>query len=140
MNRFLSCALLSLLLAGVTGCTSAGISASGPAVEPHHGRGHGPPAHAKAHGFRRQFQYHYYPDSTCYYAPDRGLYFWIDGEDWKVGATLPDSIVISSEEHVTIALTTDTPWEQHDRVVSAHPGKTKAKASARGKSGWKGID
>ncbi|MCZ6851110.1 MAG: hypothetical protein O7F17_05665, partial [Planctomycetota bacterium] len=93
--------------------------------------GHGPPAHAPAHGYRKKFQYRYYPDAQVYYAADRGLYFWIEGGNWKLGARLPDHITVDLSAGVSVEFDSDTP--------SAHHGKGgPKKGGGRGKGKGKG--
>ena len=89
-----------------------------------------PPAHAKAHGLRRQWNYFYYPSDQVYYAPDREVYFWIQGDGWAVGAQLPGHILIELEDGVLIELGTETPYDKHDDVIKKH--KPKKRGRGRG--------
>jgi hypothetical protein len=49
----------------------------------------GPPAHAPAHGYRAKHQYRYYPDCRIYHDTERGLYFYLKGDNWEIGTSLP---------------------------------------------------
>ncbi|MDH5407857.1 MAG: hypothetical protein OEY00_04540 [Gammaproteobacteria bacterium] len=42
----------------------------------------GPPAHAKAHGYRKKRMYHYYPGAQVYFDSGRGLYFYLSVCFW----------------------------------------------------------
>jgi hypothetical protein len=77
------------------------------------GRHHkkGPPAHAPAHGYRAKHKYHYYPDDYVYFDTGRGLYFYLDGGNWKVSASLPVNLSVRLGDHVTISMDTDRPYE-----------------------------
>lgn len=94
-----------------------------------------PPAHAKAHGLRRQFAYYYYPSHQVYYAPDREFYFWIEGEDWMFGVELPGRIVLDIKDAVYIEIGTETPYEMHDEVRKRHKPK-KRRGQGRGRGPW----
>ena len=47
----------------------------------------GPPAHAPAHGYRAKHMYMYYPSRNVYKDTERGLYFYLKGDTWEVGAS-----------------------------------------------------
>lgn len=72
---------------------------------------HGPPAHAPAHGYRKKYTYHYYPKNNVYYAPDRKLYFYSDGNGWKTNAKLPPSIRLNLGGSTSLELDTDLPYK-----------------------------
>jgi len=97
----------------------------------------GPPAHAKAHGYRAKHQYRYYPDQKVYHDPDRGLYFYLKGDNWEVGASLPSPLRSALGESVTIALDADNPSVHNDDHVKQYPPKksnsTKKKRLAKKK-------
>ncbi len=134
MKQLLNSVVLSLLVCTVLiGCKSAGVTI-GKSHEPSPGVRGGPPAHAPAHGYRRKFGYHYYPDQHVYYAPDRGTYFWLEGEAWKVSVELPNHIALNLGDRVSIELDSQTPYKHHTTVAKKHPGKGKGKGKGRGKS------
>ena len=94
----------------------------------------GPPDHAPAHGFRRKFQYYYYPSSKVYYSVERKVYFWIEGDGWKFGATLPAGFTISGDSKVSVSIDDETPYAHYDaNYKSTHPGKGKAKGKDKKK-------
>lgn len=121
---------LSLYVTLIAGCaTDVRVGTNPPSrVEeprPHvaHARGHGPPDHAPAHGFRRKYEYSYYPSSKVYYDRDRGLYFWIRGDGWEVGAKLPDHFVLNEDESVTVVLDRSTPATSDPATQPSNRGR-----------------
>jgi hypothetical protein len=70
----------------------------------------GPPSHAPAHGYRAKHKYRYYPDCSVYHDTERGLYFYLKGDNWKIGASLPSHMRADLGESVTIELDTDKPY------------------------------
>ena len=88
----------------------------------------GPPAHAKAHGYRAKHKYRYYPDCSVYHDTERGLYFYIKRGNWEVGASLPSHMRASLGESVTIELDTNEPYVHNaDHVKKYPPKKSKGK-------------
>ena len=86
----------------------------------------GPPAHAKAHGYRAKHKYRYYPDCSVYHDAKRGLYFYIKGGNWEVGASLPNNLQMRLGESVSLELDTDRPYTYHaDHAKQYPPGKMK---------------
>lgn len=83
----------------------------------------GPPPHAPAWGHRAKYQYWYYPDASVYFDVNRGVYFYMEGSDWRMGVSLPSHYRERLHEHVIMELDTDRPYiyfEQHKRE---HPPK-----------------
>lgn len=86
-----------------------------------------PPPWAPAHGYRakhyrdnyypHQYRYIYYPRYNVYYAPQTQLWFWLGGGRWRVGASLPGSIVVAGAPGVSIVLGTERPYEENAYVV-----------------------
>jgi hypothetical protein len=95
----------------------------------------GPPAHAPAHGYRAKHQYRYYPSSSVYYDTGRGLYFYLESDNWEVGASLPSSLRVGLGDSVSIELDTDKPYKLHKEHVKKFPpkkfNKNKKKKSKR---------
>ena len=87
----------------------------------------GPPAHAPAHGYRAKHQYRYYPSSNVYKDTERGIYFYLKGDKWEVGASLPLPLREGLGESVSIELETDKPYIHHTEHVKQYPPK-KAKS------------
>jgi len=88
----------------------------------------GPPPHAPAHGYRRKYSYLYYPTSNVYYSAERKAYFYLDGNGWKMGVTLPASVQIKVQEGVVVELDTDLPYASSPNGTCSHSG---------GKGKWK---
>ena len=83
----------------------------------------GPPAHAPAHGYRAKHQYRYYPTQMVYHDTDRGLYFYLKGDNWEVGASLPSRLKAGLGESVTIELDTDKPYVHNSDHIKKYPPK-----------------
>jgi len=92
-----------------------------------HAKG-GPPPHAPAHGYRAKHRYRYYPGCSVYYDYGRKIYFYIKGDNWEVGASLPSHLRISLGDSVDIELDTEKPYIHHaDHVKKYPPGQLKNK-------------
>ena len=88
----------------------------------------GPPAHAPAHGYRAKHHYHYYPSCSVYYDSGRKLYFYLDGDHWEMGSSLPVSIRSSLGNYVSLELDTGKPYIYYtDHVKKYPPGEKKKK-------------
>ena len=97
----------------------------------------GPPAHAPAHGYRAKHQYRYYPSRSVYYDRDRRIYFYLKGDNWEVGASLPSSLRVELGDSVSIELDTDKPYIYHpDHVKKYPPGQMKKKKKKNKKDKW----
>jgi hypothetical protein len=97
----------------------------------------GPPAHAKAHGYRAKHKYRYYPDCSVYHDTDRGLYFYIKGGNWEVGASLPNNLRMGLSESVSLELNTDRPYTDHADHVKQYPPKKMKKKKKKNKKNKK---
>ena len=94
----------------------------------------GPPAHAPAHGYRAKHKYRYYPDCSVYHDTERGLYFYITGGNWEVGASLPNKLKMELGESVSLELDTDKPYTYHaDHAKQYPPGKVKKNKNKKNK-------
>ena len=82
------------------------------------GKKTGPPPHAKAHGYRAKHTYRYYPSANAYYDVERKSYFYLEGNNWRVGVSLPDNLTVRLGNYVTIGMDSDKPYtsfEEHRR-------------------------
>ena len=98
----------------------------------------GPPANAPAHGYRAKHQYRYYPSRSVYYDTGRGLYFYLKGGSWEIGASLPNSLRVELGDFVSMELDTDKPYIHHKEHKNKYPPKktpNKAKKKKKGKKG-----
>ena len=94
----------------------------------------GPPAHAPAYGYRAKHKYRYYPSNSVYYDSGRGIYFYLKGDNWEVGASLPISLRAELGESVSIELDTDKPYIYHSEHVRKYPpGQMKDKKEKKDK-------
>ena len=87
----------------------------------HKHKKNGPPAHAPAHGYRAKHHYRYYPGCSVYYDSGRKLYFYIKGDRWEVGVSLPNHLRMSLGDSVSIELDTDKPYIYHAEHVKKYP-------------------
>jgi hypothetical protein len=79
-------------------------------------------------------QYRYYPSRSVYYDSGRGLYFYLKGDNWEVGASLPGSLRLGLGDSVSIELDTDKPYIHHAEHVKKYPSKQfKQKKKGKGK-------
>ena len=100
------------------------------------GKKQGPPAHAPAYGYRAKHQYRYYPSRSVYYDTERGLYFYIKGDNWEVGASLPSSLSAGLGNYVSMELDTDKPYIHYTEHVKKYPpGQIKNQNKKNNKSG-----
>jgi len=96
----------------------------------------GPPPHAPAHGYRAKYQYRYYPSCSVYYDYGRKIYFYIKGDHWEFGASLPSHLRIGLGDSVNIELDTDKPYVYHSEHVKKYPpGQLKNKDKKKHKWG-----
>ena len=82
------------------------------------GKKTGPPPHAKAYGYRAKHTYRYYPAAKAYYDVERKSYFYLEGNNWRMGVSLPDNINLRLGGYVTIGMDSDKPYtrfEEHRR-------------------------
>ncbi len=93
----------------------------------------GPPPHAPAHGYRAKHKYRYYPCCDVYHDIGKGVYFYLRGENWEVGASLPTNLSSGGlGGYVSLELDTEKPYEQHAEHVKQY-SKEKFKAPKQGK-------
>jgi hypothetical protein len=106
-----------------------------PEVGYEHHKG-GPPPHAPAYGYRAKYQYRYYPSCSVYYDYGRKIYFYIKGDHWEFGASLPSHLRIGLGDSVNIELDTDKPYIYHAEHVKKYPpGQLKNKDKKKHKWG-----
>ena len=110
---------------------NSGYSEAGHHKHKHKKKG-GPPPHAPAHGYRAKHQYRYYPSRSVYFDTGRGLYFFLKGNNWEVGASLPSNLRVELGDSVRIELDTDKPYIYHtDHAKKYPPGKMKKKKNKK---------
>ena len=65
--------------------------------------------------------YRYYPAYYVYYDMGRRVYFYLEGEGWRVSAELPSRISIGWADYVEIELDTDKPYEHFSEHKAKYP-------------------
>jgi hypothetical protein len=113
---FLFCAFVTISISSCKTPT-AGIQIGGPPVVVQNQRG-GPPPHAKAHGYRAKHTYRYYTHAMVYFDLHRRLYFYLEGDQWRMSASLPSKLRMRLGEYVTIEMDSDKPYlkfKEHKR-------------------------
>jgi len=94
----------------------------------------GPPPWAPAHGYRAKHRYYYYPSTFVYFDVERKLYFYLEGDSWRAGASLPARISPNPGDHVSLEMDTDKPYEFHADVAKKYPpGQLKNKEKGKDK-------
>ena len=87
-----------------------------------------PPEHAKAHGYRAKHTYRYYPSANAYYDVERKSYFYLEGNNWRAGVSIPDNLNVRLGNYVTIGMDSDKPYAQfHSHKEKYPPGQLKKK-------------
>jgi len=87
----------------------------------------GPPPHAPAYGHRAKYKYRYYPDSSVYYDTNRNLYFYLEGPNWRISASLPHAIQIGLGDHVIFEMDVDKPYTHYDEHKHKYPPRKSKK-------------
>ena len=142
-KKILCILAIGLFIVSATGCAPKRIyvvkskdNKYGYSKAGHQNKKKGPPAHAPAHGYRAKHQYRYYPSRSVYYDTGRGLYFYLKGDNWEVGASLPNHLRIGLGNSVRIELDTDKPYIHHAEHVKKYPpGQMKKKGKKKNKWG-----
>ncbi|HKK34337.1 MAG TPA: hypothetical protein VJ934_12420 [Desulfomicrobiaceae bacterium] len=99
--------------------------------------GHGPPAHAPAHGYRAKYRYRYYPDARVYFDIARERYFYTTGDRWRVSVSIPDRIRVRMGSSVIIEMDSDRPYlKNHDHVRKYPPGQRKNRGKRKKHGKW----
>ena len=81
----------------------------------------GPPPWAPAHGRRAKHTYWYYPSHYVYYDVGRKVYFYIEGDGWRMSAQLPSRIHLAYADHVQIELETEKPFQYFSEHKKKYP-------------------
>jgi hypothetical protein len=124
-NVVLAVAGICLLAAGGCSTTGGGVHVRGgqPKVvtaKP------GPPPHAPAHGYRAKHQYRYYPQEQVYFDPVRRVFFYLEGPNWRMSASLPAPLQIRRSHYVIVEVEHHEPTVEFEKHKAKHPRKEKA--------------
>jgi hypothetical protein len=136
MKRLMLCWAIGFLIVGFTSSSFAGGAVSvqwGDDPKPDcddcggkYKKKGGPPPHAPAHGYRAKHQYRYYPNCNVYHDPSRNMYFYMKGDGWVVGASLPTNFQSNLGASVSLDMDTDKPYEKNAEHLKQYPkGKYK---------------
>jgi hypothetical protein len=105
-----------------------GVEVGAPPPEPGPPPKGGPPPWAPAHGRRAKYRYRYYPSFYVYFDIGRQVYFYLEGDKWRMSAHLPSAIRIESADYVSIELKTANPYEYFSEHKKQYPpGQAKKK-------------
>ena len=68
-------------------------------------------------------KYDYFPDYQVYRSVRHGDYYWLEGEEWKSGRSLPDTFTIDivKARRVELDLEAGNPHATHEQTSEAHP-------------------
>ena len=72
-------------------------------------------------GNRQMYSYRYYPSCSVYYDIDRSLYYYLEGDDWIISASLPGNLEWKLGDYVKIDMDTDKPYIDHKKHVKKFP-------------------
>lgn len=78
------------------------------------GKKNGPPPWAPAHGFRAKTRQIYFPEQNFYFDTQKGVYIYLNGNNWDVSVRLPSlfaGIDLRLATKVELNLSTDTPQQ-----------------------------
>ena len=120
----------ALQLFFLPGCNvkRGGVKVGAPPPEPAPPPKGGPPPWAPAHGYRAKHRYQYYPSFYVYFDIGRRVYFYLEGDRWRMSARLPSAIQLESAHYVTIELESDKPYEYFSQHKKQYPpGQAKKK-------------
>ena len=121
----------------INGCTTMGVGVNS---EPNDQSGYkhppaaknGPPAHAPAHGYRAKHRYRYYPSCSVYFDIGRSVYFYLEGDNWRVSVELPNHLQVRLGGSVMIEMESDKPYVEHEVHKQKYPpGQLKKKKSKK---------
>jgi hypothetical protein len=130
-KRLLKALVILLLPIALGGCATFGGTQSTPpnnqtAVK------NGPPAHAPAYGYRAKYQYRYYPACSVYFDIGRKVYFYLEGDHWRISTELPDSLRVQLSDYVVLEMDTDRPYLDYEKHRQKYPpGKLRNSKNAK---------
>jgi hypothetical protein len=130
MIKWMSITFTAFMLAfGLPACTTVQEKPVYVAKEP------GPPPWAPAHGYRTKHHYYYYPGPGVYYDVDRKIYFYPQGSEWRVSASLPVGIRLDVHSYTVLDMDADKPYVYHGEVAKRYPPGQLKKAEGKGNKG-----
>jgi len=70
---------------------------------------------------KQNYSYRYYPSCSVYYDIHRRLYFYLEGENWKISASLFSNLERKLGDYVKIEMDNDKPYIDNDKHVKKFP-------------------
>ena len=81
---------------------------------------------------RLEYHYKYFPSAQVYFDVSRNVYFFLDGNQWRMSVSLPDRLRLKIGEYVEISTDTDKPYEKFNVHKKKYPpGQLKKKWKRR---------
>ncbi|MBW2603500.1 MAG: hypothetical protein JRE28_04175 [Deltaproteobacteria bacterium] len=142
LNKMLFLLVIVLFLFSLSACRTTGGAVAYEWGQTDSGHPHdvkkakrkGPPPHAPAHGYRAKHRYRYYPACSVYYDDYRKLYFYLEGPNWRISASLPHAIQVRLGDHVNIEIESDKPYIYYEEHKHKYPsGKFKKQGKKKNK-------
>jgi len=75
----------------------------------------------------KKYFYRYYPSCSVYYDIHKGLYYYLENDDWMISTSLPSDLGGNLGDYVKIEMDSDKPHLDHDKHVKDYPRKDSGK-------------
>ena len=75
----------------------------------------------------KKYFYRYYPSCSVYYDAHKGLYYYLEDDDWMISTSLPSDLEEKLGDYVKIEMDSDRPYLDHDKHVKDFPPKDSVK-------------
>jgi hypothetical protein len=119
---------ISILFGGCA--TLGGMVSTGPNDQV--AKKNGPPAHAPAYGYRAKYQYRYYPACSVYFDVGRKVYFYLESDQWRISAELPNRLRVGLGDYVFLEMDSDRPYLDYQNHQQKYPpGQIKKNKTAK---------
>ena len=66
---------------------------------------------------KQKYSYRYYPSCSVYYDIHRRLYYYLEDDNWKIFASLPNNLEKKLGDYVKIEMDNDKPFIDNDKHV-----------------------
>ena len=130
-KKLVSALIIFSIFSLFAGCTTIdGMVSTGPNDQVT--KKNGPPAHAPAYGYRAKYQYRYYPACSVYFDVGRKLYFYLEGDQWRISAELPNRLRVGLGDYVFLEMDSDRPYlDNKNHQQKYPPGQIKKNKTAK---------
>ena len=81
----------------------------------------------------QKYAYRYYPSCAVYYDIHRGLYYYLEADNWRTSSSLSSNLERKLGSYVKIEMDHDKPYLDNDQHVKKYPPKDRGNAK---KSVW----